>query len=243
MQPHAFRRLTAVVARYREELSWLQESGLPAIVYDKSGEADCASARQQTAGAAVDIRPLPNMGRESHTYLQHIVAAYPNFPDATLFIQGNPFPHLPQNMGPAALAAEAQRLADKGAPFKGLAFYSLKCDHLGRPHSMSDPAKAGKWPGWGKDIPVGRVYAELFAGPVPLRYHAKGAASLFLVSRKRLLSRPLALYRRALELILDDPHDAENTGHAFERLWSVIFNGYAPLHEGKYPQDSATAAP
>lgn len=181
------------------------------------------------------IRPLPNVGRESHTYLQHIVATYPNFPGATLFVQGNPFPHLPQSMGPRELGDEALHLADRGVPFKGLAFYSLKCDHLGRPHAMSDPAKAGQWAGWGKDIPVGRVYSELFAGPVPLRYHAKGAASLFLVSRRRLLSRPLALYRRALEIVLSDPQDAENTGHAFERLWSVIFNGYTALHEGKYP--------
>lgn len=233
--------LLAVIARYREDVSWLRQAALPAIVYDKSGEPDCRSAREQTTApsgdASVTVMPLPNVGRESHTYLRHIVATYPDFPKATLFLQANPFPHLPPDTGPRELAALALQLADKGVPFKGLAYYSLKCDHLGRPHDMKNPDSKGKWAGYGKDIPVGRVYAELFTGPVPQRYHARGAAGLFLVSGARLLSRPKALYERALELVLADPRDAENTGHAMERLWSVIFNGYAVLHQGKYPRE------
>lgn len=228
--------LTLVVARYHEDLSWLRLADLPAVVYDKSGEPGSKSVRSQTAGAHVQIVPLPNVGREGHTYLQHIVTHYPDFPGTTLFLQGNPFPHLPQNMGPAELAAESLRLANRGTPFKGLAYYSLKCDHLGRPHHLKDPESQGQWAGWGRDIPVGQVYGELFAGPVPLRYHAKGAAGLFLVSGERLRTRPLALYRRALEMVHADPHDEANTGHALERLWSIIFNGHLALHQGKYQE-------
>lgn len=211
--------IQCVVARYREDVSWTADLGLPVVVYDKSG-ADPLSGTV----------PLPNVGRESHTYLQHIVRRYPEFPDYTLFLQGDPFPHLESGMDASGLGALARKLAARGMPFKGMAYYTLKCDHLGRPHQMKDPRNKGKWAGWNKDIPVGRVYQELFQGPVPLQYHAKGCAGLFLVSRTRILTRPLATYQRALDLVLADPQDANNTGHAFERLWSVIFNGYAKLN-------------
>ena len=34
---------------------------------------------------------LPNVGREGHTYLHHIVNEYNNLADRTLFLQGNPY--------------------------------------------------------------------------------------------------------------------------------------------------------
>lgn len=214
--------LQLVIARYKESVAWLPEADLPAIVYDKSGDAPSGHI------------PLPNVGRESHTYLQHILGSYPDFPGHTAFLQADPFMHLPQGMDAAELGQELRRLAARGVPFKGLAYYSLKCDRLGRPHDLKEPHSKGKWPGWGRDIPVGEVYAELFAGAVPERYHARGAAGCFIVSRERLLSRPMALYQRALDIVLADPRDERNTGHAFERLWSLIFNGHAVLHEGRY---------
>lgn len=217
--------LQLVIARYKEDVSWVAETGIPATVYNKGDAMDpCPAA----------CIPLPNIGRESHTYLHHIVRHYPHFPGHTAFLQGSPFMHLPQGMGAQALAQELRRLAAKGVPFKGLAYYTLKCDHLGRPHDLKSPQNEGKWAGWGRDIPVGEVYGKLFSGTVPERYHAKGVAGCFIVSRQRLLSRPKALYERALQIILDDPNDAYNTGHAFERLWSVIFNGYSALHENCY---------
>lgn len=36
---------------------------------------------------------LPNIGREAHTYLYHIVSNYYNLTDWTFFLQGNPFDH------------------------------------------------------------------------------------------------------------------------------------------------------
>ena len=211
--------IQGVVARFREDVSWVSELGFPSVIYDKSG-----------THSIPDAVALPNVGREAHTYLQHITRHYPDFPDHTLFLQGNPFPHLEPGMGPRELGALAIKLAARGMHFKGLAYYTLKCDHLGCPHQMKDPQNKGKWAGWNKDIPVGRIYQELFQGPVPLQYHAKGCAGLFLVSRTRILTRPLSTYQRALELVLADPQDAENTGHAFERLWSLIFNGYTRLN-------------
>ena len=38
---------------------------------------------------------LPNVGRETHSYLTYIVEHYDSLPPAIVFTQGDPFPHNP----------------------------------------------------------------------------------------------------------------------------------------------------
>ena len=40
-----------------------------------------------------DYKRLDNIGRESHTYLHHIITNFDNLPDYIIFTQGDPFPH------------------------------------------------------------------------------------------------------------------------------------------------------
>lgn len=206
-----------VVAKYREDISWIHKTGMSAVVYDKSG-SNCANS-------------LPNVGRESHTYLHHIINNYPVFPEYSLFLQADPFPHLSEGTTAESLTTTVLKLISSNIPFKGLAYYSIKCDHWGRPHSLSKPENKGKWAGFGRDIPLGRVYGQLFFGPVPLQFHSRAPAGIFLVRKDRILCRPLKFYDHAMNIILGDPDDRMNTGHAFERLWYLIFNGYEALHK------------
>jgi Protein of unknown function (DUF3431). len=172
---------------------------------------------------------LPNIGREAHTFLTHIIANYNALPRHTAFLQGDPFAHLTPPEEPRLTAAELRgrllALAAQDKPFAGLAWFRLRCDGLGRPHDLADPAKKGRWKGWGRDIPVAETYAALFGAPAPQAFIARAPTGNMLVRRERILARPQAFYRRALELILADPDDARNTGHAFERLWQAIFSG------------------
>ncbi|OEU68955.1 MAG: hypothetical protein BA863_11490 [Desulfovibrio sp. S3730MH75] len=202
-----------VVARYSEDLSWLGDVRYSAIIYNK-GETP-------VDGAIV----LPNIGRETHTYLTHIVRNYPDFSEFTVFLQGSPFFHMEEGADSVLLAEHIQEIVTRNVPFKGFAWFRLRCDQLGRPHQMGDPSSKGKWLGWGKDIPVGAVYEKLFNRPSPTQFIASGATGLFMVRKDRILTRSLEFYEKALFLIEADPYDAENTGHAFERLWQIIFNG------------------
>jgi len=224
--PHSG-RMQVVVARYREDVSWLEELGLPARVYDKSG--------------APGPDALPNVGREAHTYFWHLAYTYPDFPEYTVFLQGSPLAHL--EWGTVAelqfLISDAMR---SGTGFKGLARYRLRCDGLGRPHDMRDPGHQGQWAGWGKDIPVAEVYARLFAGKVPETFIARGAAGLFVVRRERILVRPREFYLLGLALTEADPRDENNTGHALERLWQVAFNGSAAINRDDYAEQAAALA-
>ena len=203
--------LEVVVARYREDVAWTARLGLPVTIYDKSG-------------APGDLA-LPNIGRESHTYLTHIVRRYDDLAAFTVFVQGAPFEHMAPGTTPEDFAGRIRQNARLGLAFTGFAFFKLKCDVLGRPHDLADPARHGHRPGYGKDIPVGAVYERLFAGPVPETFLVSAPAGMLFVARARILARPRDFYRRALEIVAADPDDAGNTGHAFERLWQVIFNG------------------
>ena len=71
-----------VVARYKEDLSWIAKAELPTIVYCK--DPDC--------GDAGHIH-LENTKREAGTYLHHIVSCYDELAELTYFAQGNPFDH------------------------------------------------------------------------------------------------------------------------------------------------------
>jgi hypothetical protein len=215
-----------VVARYREDVSWLGGLGLPCVVYNKGPELDATALPP-----AARIIALLNIGREAHTYLTHIIANYRRLPRHTAFLQGDPFAHLappeePQ-LTPQGLRERLLALAAKGQPFAGLAWFRLRCDGLGRPHDLADPAKKGRWKGWGKDIPVAQTFEALFAAPAPREFIARAPTGNMLVRADRILARPLEFYQRTLDLVLADAEDERNTGHAIERLWQAIFSGAA----------------
>ncbi|MBI4804705.1 MAG: DUF3431 domain-containing protein [Desulfovibrio sp.] len=218
--PGADQTVEVVVARYQEDASWVRGMGLPCVVYDKSGQPG--------------PHALPNIGRESHTYLSHIVAQYPDYADFTVFLQADPFKHTGQGADTATLKARIEQNVRLQVKFTGFAHFKLKCDRLGRPHGMADPEKKGLWKGWGKDIPVGEVYGKLFSGDVPETFLVTAPAGQLFVCRERILARPKAFYERALKLVVDDPDDEHNTGHAFERLWQVVFNGNVALNREAY---------
>jgi len=64
-----------VVAKYKENISWVNNLQYPYIVYDKS-------------------KDIPNVGREAETYLRYILANYDKLPDYVVLLQGNPFDHI-----------------------------------------------------------------------------------------------------------------------------------------------------
>ena len=206
MSPDA---VEVVVARYREDVSWTAALGLPVTIYDKSGQPGPLA--------------LPNIGREAHTYLTHILRRYDSLAAYTVFVQGAPFEHMEPGATPASFAARIAQNVRLGVQFTGFAAFKLKCDRLGRPHDLADPAKHGHRAGFGKDIPVGEVYQRLFGDPVPEIFLTPAPAGMLFVARERILSRPREFYEQALALVEADPDDARNTGHAFERLWQVIF--------------------
>lgn len=86
---NSLKSFTVVIARYNENLDWVAKEfpNQNVIIYNKGNDDIKALPNWQ-------IVKLHNIGRESHTYLYHIVINYHNLADRTLFLQGYPYDHL-----------------------------------------------------------------------------------------------------------------------------------------------------
>ena len=73
-----------VVARYKEDLGWLNNINIPKTVYNKGPDH------------IPDSIKLENRGREAETYLRYIIDNYDTMPQRVFFTQGNPFDHCPR---------------------------------------------------------------------------------------------------------------------------------------------------
>lgn len=190
--------LQLVVARYNENLNWLRrvpkEFGV--VVYDKSGE---------NAGSAI---ALPNVGREAHTYLWHIVEHYENLADFTVFCQGKPFDHA----------------YDFHQSLRRLAAQPLE-DFLPFGHIVdTDDARGQRlFVRWSKnddahELDMRAFHRALWGNAGPEEYTFRLGAQ-FGISRVAIRQRPRDFYRRALQISMEFPDAA----HCFERSWPLVF--------------------
>ena len=72
-----------IVARYNEDIDWLASEMHNCIIYNKG----------EKLGLSNEIC-LPNVGRESETYLNYIISNYENLPDTIIFTQANITDHI-----------------------------------------------------------------------------------------------------------------------------------------------------
>ena len=83
-----------VVARYNENIDWLLPKEKNIIVYNKGALPNKNSYKMPYKHF---MELLPNVGRESHTYLHYVIENYYNLPDIVLFTQGNTSDHKIKN--------------------------------------------------------------------------------------------------------------------------------------------------
>lgn len=204
-----------VVARYTENLNWLHNlpahktpagwsTGLTITVYDKSPDG---------SGGPRAIR-LPNIGREAHTYLHHIVERYDSLADWTIFCQGKPFDHAFDFKKTLRQYSEPTTLADlTGPPFRWLGHLIDTDDNAGnrlfRPWSKNEN---------GRGLDLLGFHRALFGTDGPERYTFVLGAQ-FAIHRDAIRRQPLDFYRNALDVSVTFPDAA----HCFERSWDRVF--------------------
>lgn len=81
--------LQAVVARFNENVDWVNKFGIPTIIYTKT------PMTQPDSSIIVKDIPIDDSGREASTYLTHIINSYDNLASYTLFLQGRVDDHCP----------------------------------------------------------------------------------------------------------------------------------------------------
>ena len=70
-----------VVSRFNENINWLSNFKNITIVYNKGNNDKHLND--------FNVINLPNFGRESHTFLYHIINNYDNLKEYTIFFQGS----------------------------------------------------------------------------------------------------------------------------------------------------------
>lgn len=187
-----------VVAVYRDNIDWLIDRKT------KFENLEKISAYTKFERNDFDyVCQLPNIGRESHTYLYHIINNYDSLADFTTFVQGNPKPHLHLYDNPSMDIFNFK--SDPLHDFYALGDFALT-DGMGRPFSH-----------W--DVDLFPIWERIFYGDMPLRFFANYGAQ-FIVSRDLIKSRSLEFYKELMKCHDDYSH----TPWALEIMWYHIFD-------------------
>ncbi len=194
--------LELVVARHRENLNWLRRvpKKFRVTIYDKGGHHDAK-------------HPLPNVGREAHTYLHHIVTRYDDLAELTVFAQGKPFDHVSTFHAILRELAAGNGLPATHAHFRWLGFII----------DWDDATGSHLFQNWSKNTEKIPLRMDEFSRTL---WHKPALKKIvfypganFIASRELIRQQPRKFYERTLEIAADFPDAA----HCFERCWDRVF--------------------
>lgn len=194
-----------VVAHYKENLEWLQQlDSNRIVVYNKNNEL--------TPYPTVTI---PNLGRESNTYLKYIVDNYENLPDIVVFMQGND-DHLS--------VVNINHFIKKMELFPSHQFEGKLSIFTPSGLGLSNNGRIPRYRGQTL-IPAESDFYTWFRRyirrEVP-RYFCVIWGACFLVRSEAIRSRPLQFYLDMYQQTMVG--EATEVGHFLERSWYYIFN-------------------
>lgn len=190
-----------VVAKYKENLNWLNEyiDKYPIYLYDKGGE-------KYNYNKSINVEYLENIGRESHTYLHHIIKNYDNLSDYVIFTQGSHNDHM-KNF--------KKLFKPKNCYFH--LFYFPKNFRLkyfnGKLIQNKENLTFGEW--------FDKYINDNFNCDKYHFYLKFGA--IFTITKENILSRPKSFYENLIKQLNDTGSNPE-LGHFIERSWYYIFN-------------------
>lgn len=200
-----------VVARHGEDVAWLDEwvqYVQKITVYDKS---DVPMAPRPGIG----VVPLPNVGREAHTYAHHLAEAYDSLCDVVVFTQGGFADHCtPQQF--EALVLDGKPL--DAAPLE-MAWWSSPMRHFGwtpqRNHAKAVMTPAGC--SLAKFLLTHGVVDDL----PPERDVTYWQGAIFRATAAAVRRHARAKYA-ALRDVLASGGSNPETAHMMERAWRLL---------------------
>lgn len=185
-------KLEMVISQYNEDIDWIYNNKLQdiSIIYNKNN-----TIHKNYKKSII----LDNIGRETHTYLYHIVNNYNNLSPITIFTQAKPFDHC------NSFIEEINNL-DENISFKEfsnalLVVRNYKCSN----HNC---------------LQIKPTCDKIFKNCPETFYFSPGA--LFAVSKNQIHKRSLEFYKKCIRLVDYSIHP--NEGYVFERVWRLIFD-------------------
>ena len=200
-----------VVARYNEDIAWLNNEMTNCIIYNKGNKLNIQN----------EIL-LENVGRESETYLHYIVTNYDNLPDVVVFTQARISDHkgvddinLLINIKNEALNNVKSQNFLIHNDFGNNIYFDKEWNLRHDGYFLKDNYK--------NNIPI--TFLEWFKSNININYPNPiymYVNSIFAVKKECIINKPIEYYKR---LILEVNHHINPTeGHFFERSWYYIFD-------------------
>ena len=200
-----------VVARYNENINWLNSEMENCIIYNKGNKLNIGN----------EIL-LKNIGRESETYLQYIITNYDNLPDVIVFTQAIIADHKGKDDIQYLINIKNEALNNS----KSNNFYTHydigKCVSWDKEWNLRN----GKYflqDNYKNNKPI--TFIEWFKTNININYPNPLIAyqnAIFAVKKEIIINKPIEYYKK---LILEVNHHVNSTeGHFFERSWYYIFS-------------------
>ena len=190
-----------VIAHFNEDLNWTEEINnvFPITIYHKGSSPLFDGVIQ-----------LPNVGREAHTFLTHIVTHYDSLADVTLFLQGNPLDHIKTD----SLSEFIWSLVNSAQKY-GIST-NVSCathkEHTFQPINMASTRQES----------LGQWFQRVLGMDFPLEGIVWYVGATMAVRKDKILSRPRCFYEELLQDV--SHHDTPVEAHFLERAWYYVFN-------------------
>jgi hypothetical protein len=216
-----------IVSRYNEKLDWTTTypfNQYKYIVYNKGPNQEFNTTNISK------IISLPNVGRESHTYLHHIITNYDNLADINIFLPGSiDTTHTVYKKKLIASTLITYINKYRNAVF--LTFDNIKDNDITKEfegfqvNAYSSTTPENKKINNEYYIRKSRVrpYEKWFQSnfgniKVPYVIHF----GIFSINKHDILKNPKSYYENFLLLVTD--HSNPEDGHFFEKSWAAVFN-------------------
>jgi hypothetical protein len=210
------RSFEIVAARYKEDVSWLKEYSTLTTLYNK-GPDDLPPSMEFKS-----VIQLPNIGREAHTYLYHIVHNYDSLAETTFFTQGHIQDHIGPITIPSLLEDHCRTSTEEITVFNkhGLKQFSDwdQIRHVKKwleeynsgtlKHARLSPSEFWKW---------------MFDVPWHPEVVMFSWGALLVVKRDVIRRRERAFYKHLLAYFEGIGHFNPEEGHYMERFWLYVF--------------------
>jgi hypothetical protein len=206
-----------VVSRYNEDLQWLKNKKFryPTTIYNKGNNENFYKPKGSK------VVKLQNVGRESHSYLYHIINNYNHLPHLTIFLPGSAddsrknewvnkvIKSLEKNIATTFPAEEHGDVKQK--------FYNFQLDNWQSTHELNIKANTEKKLFPSKIRPFGKWYEANFDKNV----NYSGYGGIFAVSDSHIKQYSKEYYEKLIKQL--EVSSNPEVGHYFERAWVAVF--------------------
>lgn len=223
-EKNIMRKNHIVIAVYNENIDWISMIDINMfdifIYYKGSGEI-------ATTQKCIII-PLKNVGRESHTYLYHIIEHYDNLPEHVLFFQGRPNDHVSKDFLKQINVFDK----DQNTTFHNFSQHCLTIKYDDKTKKLKEEGYLQQGIGhnyWVNyhdlNCPLVDVFQKLYGFTDLTKIDIEFIPGAnFSVCRQLITNKPKSFYTNCIGILYNSNNLVNpSEGHSFERLWKYIF--------------------